>query len=171
MKRAKIIFVILWMTWFIAGMATAQVYKWVDEKGVIHLSDQPPQRNQSIGEIEAIPNHHRTTQSARNPADETWKPNRKSYELSHAAKKANSRNIPKVELFTTSWCLYCKHARNFFLSRGIPFVEYDIEKDKNAARRKKQLDTRKGIPFAVINGQRIHGFSEAAYSRALAPIR
>jgi hypothetical protein len=47
-------------------------------------------------------------------------------------------------------------------------MEYDIEKDKSAAKRKKLLDTRNGgVPFAIINEQRIQGFSEAAYARAL----
>ena len=171
MKKAKTIFAILLVTLFLTGLAMAEVYKWLDEKGVVHLSNHPPQRDESIGEIEAIPTGQHTTQSVRNPADETRAHNKNSYEDSHAARKAKRRKIPKVELFTTSWCPYCKHARNFFLSRGIPFTEYDIEKDKNAARRKKQLDSRKGVPFAVINGQRIHGFSEVAYSRALARTR
>jgi hypothetical protein len=52
-------------------------------------------------------------------------------------------------------------------SRGIPFTAYDIEKDAWAARRKGELDTRGGVPFAVINGQKIHGFSPEAYERAL----
>jgi glutaredoxin len=74
---------------------------------------------------------------------------------------------PKVELFITNWCPYCKKAENFFQSRGISYVAYDIEKDKTAAQRKSQLDTRSGVPFAIINGQPVHGFSEQAYLNAL----
>lgn len=74
----------------------------------------------------------------------------------------------EVELYATSWCPYCQMARDFFHSRGISFIEYDIEKDTAAAHRKQQLDSRNGVPFAVINGRAIHGFSEAAYERALA---
>jgi len=73
----------------------------------------------------------------------------------------------QVELYVTSWCSYCKHATQFFRSRGIPFTVYDIEKDKGAAQRKNRLDSRGGVPFAVINGQAIHGFSAEAYERAL----
>ena len=73
----------------------------------------------------------------------------------------------KVELYVTSWCPYCKQATQFFRSRGIPFTVYDIEKDKGAAQRKNQLDSRRGVPFALINGQAIHGFSAEAYERAL----
>jgi len=73
----------------------------------------------------------------------------------------------QVELYVTSWCPYCRQAIDFFRSRGIYYVLYDIERDDNAARRKKELDPRKGVPFAVINGVKIHGFSEEAYKKAL----
>lgn len=73
----------------------------------------------------------------------------------------------QVELYITSWCPYCKKAVNFFQSRGIPYTAYDIEKDDNAARRKNQLDSRRGAPFAIIDGQKIHGFSDGAYLKAL----
>jgi glutaredoxin len=74
---------------------------------------------------------------------------------------------PKVELFITNWCPYCKKAEQFFQSRGIPYVAYDIEKDKTAAQRKSQLDAQPGVPFAIINGQPVRGFSEQAYLKAL----
>lgn len=77
----------------------------------------------------------------------------------------------QVELYVTSWCPYCKQAIQYFRSRGIPFTAYDIEKDGRAAQRKNQLDSRNGVPFAVINGQKIHGFSPEAYERAMTPRR
>jgi glutaredoxin len=77
------------------------------------------------------------------------------------------QGTPKVELYITSWCPYCKKAVNFFQSRKIPFTAYDIEKDEKSARLKDQLDSKKGVPFAIINSQKIHGFSEEAYLKAL----
>ena len=74
---------------------------------------------------------------------------------------------PKVELYSTAWCVYCRKAREFFRSRGIAFVEYDIEKDEDAARRKNQLTDRRGVPFVVINGTGIYGYDQGAYIRAL----
>jgi glutaredoxin len=82
-----------------------------------------------------------------------------------AAGKADP--VPQVELYVTSWCPYCKQAENFFRSRGIPFTAYDIEKDSSAALRKEQLDSSRGVPLAIINGQKIRGYSEEAYMEAL----
>jgi glutaredoxin len=77
------------------------------------------------------------------------------------------RKSNEVILYTTSWCPYCKKAKEFFKSRNIYFTEYDIEKDRDAAERKKRLDSKSGVPFAIVNGQQIHGYSPSAYERAL----
>jgi len=44
---------------------------------------------------------------------------------------------------------------------------YDIEKDAAAAKRKEELDVGRGVPFAVINGVKISGWSKQAYEQAL----
>ena len=74
---------------------------------------------------------------------------------------------PQIELYITSWCPYCQKAKDYLDEQGVEYRVYDIEKDAAAAKRKKQLDSRRGVPFALINGVAIHGWSEAAYARAL----
>lgn len=74
---------------------------------------------------------------------------------------------PAVELYVTSWCPYCTKAKAFFDQRGIDYQVYDIERDANAARRKQQLDAGRGVPFAIINGIKISGWSSQAYQAAL----
>ena len=73
----------------------------------------------------------------------------------------------EVEIYITDWCPYCVKAIRFLKAHGIDYVVYDIEKDREAAQRKKELSGRKGVPFAIINGKKIHGFSEETYSKAL----
>lgn len=73
----------------------------------------------------------------------------------------------QVELYVTSWCPYCKKAEEFFHSKGIPTTIYDIEKDKKAAARKKKLDNKEGVPFAIVNGRKIHGYAPDQYAEAL----
>jgi len=74
---------------------------------------------------------------------------------------------PAVELFSTSWCPYCKQARDFFRSRGIPFADYDIEKDPSALRRKMKIDGHRRVPTAIIGGKVVQGYSPAAYQEAV----
>ena len=165
MKELKIFFITLIVTLLVTGVGLAKMYKWVDENGIIHFSDHPPENTGSVGEVKQIPTYKSESQS--NSSDAAGDLKNRPDDGSQTGKKSEQRQTPAVELYTTSWCPYCKKAVNFFQSRGIPFTEYNIEKDKSAARRKRQMDPRGGVPFAVVNGQRIRGFSETAYLRAL----
>jgi glutaredoxin len=177
MKKLNAMFIVFFLILIITGSARAEIYKWVDENGVVHITDVPPEDVESNEKVES------KTPSKSDPDVNPSPPQKKatliqklldiflkepkSRQISRTNVTQANRTSPKVELYSTSWCYYCKKAREFFRSRGIPFTEYDIEKDKNAAARKKQLDKRNGVPFAVINGRGIHGFSAAAYERAL----
>ncbi len=126
-----------------ATSATAGLYKWVDENGSVHYSDQEPAAAEdSFTEVDLDKSSISTIKS-----------------------DLNSQN--QVELYATSWCTYCKKARAFFRKHHVLFREYDIEKDPAAAVRKKKLDSRPGVPFVVINGVKIHGYMESAYAKAL----
>jgi len=82
--------------------------------------------------------------------------------------KADTLEEIKVEIFGTSWCPYCRQAKKFFNDRGIPVVEYDIEKNREAAEVKNRLDRRRGVPFVLINRKYgYHGFSPEVYEQML----
>lgn len=88
-------------------------------------------------------------------------------EIHSEVKDVPGHESTSVELYVTSWCPYCKKAIEYFRSRGIPYTAYDVEKDPGAAERKNSLDRRDGVPFAIVNGKKIHGFAPEAYARAL----
>jgi len=52
-------------------------------------------------------------------------------------------------------------------SKGVEFKVYDIEKDPAALKRKMELDPGRGVPFAMINGEKISGWSKNLYEQAL----
>jgi glutaredoxin len=165
MKKLNALFIVFFLILIITGLASADIYKWVDEDGVVHISDTPPE------DVAPNENAESITPSKSGP-DANPHPPRKKATLTQKLlnifqKKPKNRTSPKVELYTTSWCPYCERARDFFRSRGIPFTEYDIEKDRSAAARKNRLDKRNGVPFVVINGRGLHGYSAEAYERAL----
>lgn len=76
--------------------------------------------------------------------------------------QANAR----VTLYATDWCGYCKQTRRFLDSKGIPFTEFDIEKDPAGRKAYEALGGR-GIPLIDVNGTLIRGFSEEAILAAL----
>ena len=142
-----------------SATVNAQIYKWVDENGNAHYSQF---QGQTSGTVETIPLSQRYT-----PTRDTSIRQPQAASRVASSSPAAAREEATVELFTTSWCGYCKKAREFFDARGVAFVEYDIEKDSAAAKRKQEIDNRPGVPLALVNGQVIHGFSSHAYTQAL----
>ncbi len=167
MKKTKTFAFSLFLLFILSGIATAELYKWVDEKGVTHLSDYLPRNSISREKVEVIPTYQSGFKFEKNYKSEYNNPKSGSLGKTPGSGEVKPRKEHEVELYVTSWCPYCKKARNFFLSRGVSFKEYDIEKDKSAAERKKRLDPRRGVPFVVINGQGIHGYIPSAYEKAL----
>lgn len=171
MKVQTIILIIL-IYILTLGISSAEIYKWVDENGVTYYSDSPTQNIPGTTETE-----NDEIQSADPaPADTSPLPDETQKGtlspdffniLNETQGDAVAVNTPTVEIYETSWCVYCKKAKNFFRSRGIDFVTYDIEKDPQAARRMRSLTKRRAVPFVVINGQGISGYAVAEYERAL----
>jgi len=74
---------------------------------------------------------------------------------------------PSVEIFTTPWCGYCKKAIVYLELNKINYKEYNVSADASAALRQQMLGGGSGVPFAVINGEKIRGWNKQAYARAL----
>ena len=117
----------------------AKLYTWTDRNGIVRRTYYPPPPEQVRQNI--------------------------APEAAPAVQQQVRSN--QVELYVTSWCPYCKKAIQYFQDRGIAFTVYDIEKDPAAAKRKESLDSRGGVPFAVINGNGVHGYAPEQYGQAL----
>ena len=165
MGNLRLFLIVIVVELILFGTVSAtDVYKWVDENGAIHFQSSPPQNTKQPVTIKRLPTYgdnYRITEPVKSGQD---RDNSRSHD--QATTREGFREA-EVELYVTSWCPYCKKASEYFRSRGIPFTEYDIEKDKSAARRHKKLNRRGGVPVALINGKKILGFSEGAYENAL----
>lgn len=140
MKREFIIvgICIVFFQFCFMTFAEAKLYTWVDRNGVTRRTYYPP------------------------PPEQVMKKGSKKPTVQRSIARNN------VELYVTSWCPYCKKAITYFKERGISITVYDIEKDPDAAARKKEMDTSGGgVPFAVINGYYVSGYSPSYYERVL----
>lgn len=154
------------------GITSAEIYKWVDENGVPHFSDSQAQNHSQPADTQNEESRSPEQRPAISPSlpDQSQKANVDPdflKAMDEIQENAVVASTPTVEIYETSWCVYCKKAKKFFRSKGIDFIAYDIEKDQQAARRMMQMTRQRAVPFVVINGQGISGYSEAAYERAL----
>lgn len=147
---------------FTAVPVVADMYKWVDKNGVMHFSDTPPKAEKNVETLETSNYKEPPPKPAVSEAESGLAP-----EPEEKIKKEPVNHGNKVEIFTTSWCRYCKDAIAFLRSNRIDYRQYDIEKDRQAAERMRSLGGRGGVPFAVINGNKLYGFSAESYKRAL----
>jgi glutaredoxin len=77
-----------------------------------------------------------------------------------------------VILYGASWCGACRQARGYLESKGVPFVEKDIEKEAGArqemmAKAQAQGVRTSGIPVIDVKGTLLAGFDPRAIDRAL----
>ncbi len=79
------------------------------------------------------------------------------------------RSNARVVLYATDWCGYCKATRRFLDEKGVPFREFDIEKDTEARKAYEALGGR-GIPILDVNGTLIRGYEPENILRALSAI-
>jgi glutaredoxin 3 len=76
--------------------------------------------------------------------------------------------MPKVLLFSTSTCSWCRRAKRYFKDRGVPFKEINIERDPDAARDIVRKTGQTGMPVIKIGSKWIVGFDRERIEKELA---
>lgn len=72
-----------------------------------------------------------------------------------------------VVIYTTSWCAYCKAAKEYLRSHNVSFEEVDVEHDYEAARALVEKTQQAGVPVIEIGDETIIGFNRQAIDGAL----
>ena len=129
--------------------AHAEIYKWVDQNGKIHFTDNPPKQS-AASKLDLQVN------SFTNPNVKPFK-----YDSSLISARKVSRD---VVMYGASWCGYCKKAKKYFIQNNIRYVEYDIETSEKGRRDYKKLKGT-GVPIILVGNQRMNGFSEAGFEK------
>jgi len=133
-----------------ACTAAAQMYRWTDDKGRVHLTDTPPPTSAKGVQKKSV-----TISSA-----VATRPAALPYAVQLAAK-----TFP-VTLYTAPKCEPCGDARNLLNSRGVPFREVLVVDEP------QQLELRKvagalAVPSVIVGSNVQKGFEEGAYHSLL----
>jgi glutaredoxin 3 len=73
-----------------------------------------------------------------------------------------------VAVYTTPTCGFCHQVKAYLHQRGMPFTEYDVSRDPQAAAEMVRLSGRQGVPVVLIDGQVVVGFNRPLIDQLLA---
>jgi glutaredoxin 3 len=73
-----------------------------------------------------------------------------------------------VVVYTTPTCGFCHQVKTYLNQRGVPFIEYDVNRDPQAAAEMVRLSGQQGVPVVVIDGQVVVGFNRPLIDQLLA---
>ena len=75
--------------------------------------------------------------------------------------------MPKVTIYTTPTCVYCKMTKAFFKENNVQYEERDVSTDRTAADEMIQKSGQMGVPVIDIDGQILVGFDKEGLSKLL----
>jgi glutaredoxin len=135
----------------LSTVIAAEIYKWKDRNGNVFFSDTPP----AGADAEVI-----SLKDERAPAPKTTPKVNSPKPQSRLTEEKRPYGSIKVIMYKTSWCGYCRKAREYLQSLNVNLVEHDIERDRSMGEEmlRKSGGTR-GVPLIDVEGIIIHGYS------------
>lgn len=131
--------------------ASAQIYRWTDDKGRVHITDTPP------------PASAKAVKKSGTPSPDTGAPQPSAAEP-YVLQQART-NYP-ITLYTTPNCEGCDAARKLLNARGLPFKEISVTEASQIDELKKVAGNT-SVPALVVGSTVQKGFEEGAYQRVL----
>lgn len=80
--------------------------------------------------------------------------------------------MPKVKIYTTATCVYCRAEKAYLKEHKVDFEEIHVDEDPKAAEEMFHISGQLGVPFTVITQddgktENILGFDQARLSQAV----
>ncbi len=123
------------------------LYRWVDETGRVHYSDQPPPPR------------------AKNAIQKNYKGSVIETGESYGLHQARER-FP-VTLYTSPCGPACEMGQQLLDKRGIPYATKDVENSVENQRALRDLTGNLRIPTLVVGSQKLTGFEDSQWNNAL----
>lgn len=133
------------------------MYKIVTPAGRVVYTDHPPTEGKLLKTL--TPDAAPATALPRTAAEQLHK--------LQSLRATAAPTTSGVVLYSAVWCGYCTKAKAYLAGKGIAYREIDIDTPDGMASF-AQAGGGKGVPLLVANGQRVQGFSPAAYDELLA---
>jgi len=144
MKKSILHLVLMLIAFMLYSYAAmGGIYKWVDEQGKVHFTDNPPD-DVKTEEVELKINTYT------------------SVEIKPLVERLGKKD--KVVMYSATWCRMCKKAKQHFQMNNIPYVSYDVEKSRIGKMDFKLLRG-KSVPVIIVGSKRMNGFTASKFDR------
>ena len=78
-----------------------------------------------------------------------------------------SKQVARVDIYTTPYCGYCKQAKEYMDGEGIPYKEFDVENNTENRKQFQALGGR-GVPLILVGEEVMHGYNQNELRNMLA---
>jgi hypothetical protein len=136
MKKAVICLLCLGLSLFIYGKAVAELYKWVDEKGIIHISDYLPKYLKNHPNIITI-SDRKANFLSEDSAFITQDPQGKTHFKTQSTKTIRGDKTRKMEIYAEYDCPDGREVRISFPCGEVPLRDNEGEKNQSPAFRRR----------------------------------
>jgi glutaredoxin-like YruB-family protein len=74
---------------------------------------------------------------------------------------------PRVKIYTTETCGYCKMAKEFFQKNNVEYAEYDVGRDLPRRQEMIEKSGQMGVPVIMVGTDMVVGFNKPRLSELL----
>ena len=128
----------------IAGLSGAAIlYRWVDDRGVVHVSESPPEGKMDAAQAIAVEDADKGAKAGP-PAEN------KVFRVRPA----------EVTIYTTPTCPWCHKAKAWFRDKRIRYHEVDVTSDRKGLDEMVKISGQTGVPVIVVGEEVIVGFDQ-----------
>jgi NADH-dependent peroxiredoxin subunit F len=71
--------------------------------------------------------------------------------------------MKKIEIYTKSWCGYCRMAKAILENEDLNFVEFDVTSDRDEELKMIERSGKRTVPQIFINDESIGGYTDLAH--------
>lgn len=75
--------------------------------------------------------------------------------------------MPKITIYTTPTCVYCKATKAFFKENNISYEEKDVSTDAAARDEMIAKSNQMGVPVIDVDGKLVVGFDKARLQKLI----
>jgi len=135
--------VVLCLSLTVGVSGAATLYRWVDDQGVIHVSETPPEGKMNVAQ--AVVGEDPAKEPKAGPSTE-----RKEFRVRPG----------EVTIYTTPTCPWCHKAKAWLRDKKIRYREIDVTSDRKGLDEMVKISGQTGVPVIVVGEEVIVGFNQ-----------